>query len=339
MAFSHFSHGFYVIEHKRIIAAFQSPHIYHHIDLVGSAGDGISGFDRLRRQQNPTQDVGGIIERQIWRQTNSFDYTVQFAQALSATTVGFASCVNEAIIDSQIQLGDYDIVLWILGTESTDDATLDSTEQSRLNAFLNGGGSLFISGAELGFDLVSQGNGASFMQDTLRANYVSDDANTFDVSGAAGGILGDVGAFDFDVANGAPYEVKTPDVLATGTDAVAALNYVGGTGGVAGVQYDAGLYRTVTFGFPFEAIASASTRAAIMERIIAYLEDATGLLLFDLDGDGDVDSSDYFLFSVCFKGPTVLYPNGHFCLASDIDEDTDVDLVDFATFQRAFTGP
>ncbi|MHC4233896.1 MAG: golvesin C-terminal-like domain-containing protein [Planctomycetota bacterium] len=305
----------------------------------------VNGFDRLRRLQNPIQTftqppayAGLSVERQIWRRTNSFDYAVQFAQALEATSVGFVSCANEAVIDSQVQLGDYEIVLWILGTESTEDSTFTSTEQSKVTSFLSDGGALFVSGAEIGFDLINQGGGASFMQDTLRAGYSADDAATFNVTGAAGGILSGIGAFDFDPVNGAPYVVYTPDVLTPQTDAMAVLDYVGGTGGIAGVQYDDCIYRVVTFGFPFETITSAATRAAIMQEIISHLQGTPGPLPFDFDEDCDVDLNDFGAFIFCYQGPDFSYPPGHFCLDLDGDGDSDVDVVDYALLQQVFTG-
>ncbi|MBU0638863.1 MAG: hypothetical protein KKB50_08365 [Planctomycetes bacterium] len=305
----------------------------------------VNGFDRLRRQINPIQTftqppayAGDWIERQMWRRSNSFDYIVQHAEALAANDIGFASCSNDAVINSYVQLGHYDIVVWILGTESTEDATFSANEQSKVEAFLVDGGALFVSGAEIGYDLIGQGNGASFMQNTLRTGYAADDAGTFDVTAVAGSILDGVGSFDFDPANGAPYEVYSPDVLTAGTDAQACLHYVGGSGTVAGVQYTGEIYNVVVFGFPFETISSPTVRAAVMQRVIDFLESASGPLPFDYDRDNDVDMTDFNVFVWCYSGPDDPYPGGHFCLDMDGDEDYDVDLADFSLFQQYFTG-
>ncbi|MBI1825910.1 MAG: hypothetical protein HY287_16260 [Planctomycetes bacterium] len=62
----------------------------------------------------------------------------------------------------------------------------------------------------------------------------------------------------------------------------------------------------------------------------------------DLDGDHDVDLTDFAIFSQCMPGPNdPIAPDG--CniedfLAADLEHDTDVDLSDFAVFQNAFTG-
>ncbi len=56
----------------------------------------------------------------------------------------------------------------------------------------------------------------------------------------------------------------------------------------------------------------------------------------DLDGDGDVDLDDCFIFVECLDGPDTGYPQG--CDAADLDIDGDVDLNDAALFQMAFAG-
>ena len=305
----------------------------------------VNGYDRLRRQINSTQSftqppgyAGQSFERQMWREVNSFDYIIEHAEALAAGGIGFASTSNDAIIDSLVDLQDYDIAVWMLGRESTQDATFSSLERSRATTFLQNGGALFASGSEIAFDLINQGSGAAFAQNTLRIGFGADDAGTYNVTPAASGILDGVGAFDFDPA-GAPYDAATPDRLTLGTDAQACLNYVGGTGGIAGVQFTGAIYNTVVFGFPFETITSASVRADVMQRVIEFLETATGPLPFDFDRDGDVDFADFQIYAFCAQGPDVDYPGGNFCLEMDGDGDSDVDLADFELFQLGFTGP
>ncbi len=305
----------------------------------------VNGFDRLRRQINPIQTfeyppdyAGRWIERQVWRESNSFDYVVQHAEALAASGHGFVSCSNENIIDSRVHLGDYDIAVWILGTESTEDATFNSNEQNKVISFLEDGGALFVSGAEIAFDLINQAHGLAFAQDVLRIGYVADDADTFEATGVAGSILGDVAQFDFDPEQGAPYYVRTPDVLSPRSDAVACLDYVGGSGGVAGVQYTGLIYNVVTFGFPFETITSPTARAEIMQRVIDFLASAAGPRPFDYNRDGDVDFDDFGTFLWCFQGPGTYYPDGHACVDVPGEADLDIDLLDFSLLQQNFTG-
>ncbi|MFQ5807454.1 MAG: fibronectin type III domain-containing protein, partial [Phycisphaerae bacterium] len=305
----------------------------------------VNGFDRLRRQINAIQTftqpppyAGDSIERQIWWKSNSFDYVMQHAEALAANDYGFDSCSNDAVIDSYVQLRDYKVVVWILGTESSEDATFNSNEQNKVTDFLLDGGGLFVTGSEIAYDLIDQGHGVSFLQDTLRVGYVADDAQTFEVTGTAGSILEGVGPFDFDPAYGAPYEVRSPDVLMPGAEAQECLSYVGGIGGVAGVQYAGVIHHVVTFGFPFETITSVTVRAEIMGPVIEFLALSPGPPPFDYNRDGDVDFQDFTTFLWCFQGPEIYYPAGHTCVDVLGEEDLDIDLADFSVLQRHFTG-
>ena len=297
----------------------------------------VDGFDALWRWQNPTQAIGSGIERQIWRRSNSYDYVVAYAEALAAAGYGFSSCSNEAVANSGVQLGDYDVAVWILGNESTQDATFTSLERSKVENFLFGGGGLFVSGAEIGYDLIGQGHGVSFMQDTLRTGYSADDAGTYYVTATSGGILAGLGTFNFNPANGAPYNVYSPDVLTASSGAQACVNYTGGTGGVAGVQYDAGFYGVVVFGFPFETITSPTVRATIMDAVVAFLL-LPDPLCFDYNQDYAVTLMDLNYFLWCFQGPDDTFVPGHICVDVNCEQDLDLDMEDFALFQRSFTG-
>lgn len=305
----------------------------------------VSGFDRLDRLLNPIQSFsqpaaysGLSIERQQWRRSNAFNYIIEHAEALAANNIGFASTSNEAVANQLVDLTDYNIAVWNLGSESTADATFDATEQTRVDAFLAGGGALFATGSNIAYDLINQGGGPAFAANTLQIGYGGDDAATVQATGSAGGALSDIATFDFDVANGAAYDVRSPDRLLAGSNGVACLNYVGGTGGIAGIQFAGNDHNAITFGFPFEAISDAGARADIMQRVIDFLRNAEALP-FDFDGDGDVDGNDFQVFQFCYLGPDNTFASGNNCLKMDGDDDLDVDTRDFAQMQTLFDAP
>ena len=55
-------------------------------------------------------------------------------------------------------MNDYLIVDYILGEESTADETYSSTEQTLISNYLKQGGRLFVSGAEIAWDLDYRGS-------------------------------------------------------------------------------------------------------------------------------------------------------------------------------------
>ncbi len=237
----------------------------------------VCGFDRLERYQNwvqeftfPTAYAGLSPERQIWRKGNTYDYAIQYVNALADADMGVSTCDNEAIISGAITLGDFDAVFWISGEESTSSDTFDSNEQSAITTYLNGGGNLLVSGSEIGWDLDDKGTTAdrAFYNNCLKTDYASDDANTHTVSAASGSIFDGVSQFNFDDGT-LFYDSQYPDGLAVSGGSTAALNYVGGNGGVAGVVYD-GTFKVVSFGFPFETITTASDRSAVMLKILQF---------------------------------------------------------------------
>ncbi|MBN1478242.1 hypothetical protein JXA47_15915, partial [Candidatus Sumerlaeota bacterium] len=247
----------------------------------------VNGFDRFDRTLNPRESAasglggpsggGGTYDRVKPRLSNSFDYVVQMAEAirnhssiLDSLPRHFDSCQNEAITGGQVNLGDYDTVIWIVGEESTADSTFDPAEQTAVANFLAGGGDLFVSGSEIGWDLEAQGNGLPFYQSTLRSDHVADDAGTYSITGGSG-IFSGIGAFTFD--NGSLfYDPDFPDTLQGINGSVVCLTYSGGAG--AGLQWPSGTTpgtgRIVMLGFPFETITSASVRAAMMSEVLDF---------------------------------------------------------------------
>ncbi len=161
-------------------------------------------------------------------------------------------------------------MVWLVGEESSLDETLSTAEQTALQTYLNGGGSLFISGAEIGYDLVSLSGGATFFADYLKAGYAGDDADTYTAQGAAGGIFASLGALTFD--NGTHvYDVDWPDQLSASGGSTVNLTYVGGNGGNAGVEYS-GTFKLVHLGFPWETILG-SPRQDVMSAVLDFFID------------------------------------------------------------------
>lgn len=196
-------------------------------DVYGGTGAGwlvVDGFDR-------------VLDGSWTAPTHDFA-----ARAGAALGSGFSVASNEAVIRGDVALGDYAGVLWLLGDESSADTTFDASERALLDAYVAAGGSLIVSGSELGY-----ATDASWLASTLHATWVADDAGTTVA-----------GAYTF----GTVYEEDYPDVLA-GETTIWSYD----TGGAAAVGWGG---QVVAVGFALETMDDATLAAALAE-LLAWL--------------------------------------------------------------------
>lgn len=260
----------------------------------------VNGFDRQDRslsEREPFLGGSSRAERVRLYGSNTRDYVTEVAGALDAAgaTAAIATASNEAVASGLVSLAGYDAVVWISGSESSGTSSFNASEQNRVSAYLAAGGKLFASGAEIGWDLDNLNNGRAFYNNTLRADFVADDAGVYNAAGVVGSIFAGLN-LTFD--NGAvAYDVALPDTLAASAGSTVALTYAGGAG--AGVVFSNLLSgeRLVNLGFPFESITSAASRAAMMDRVLEFFglaqRDPAAPLTGDFSGDGLVDAADY----------------------------------------------
>jgi hypothetical protein len=225
--------------------------------------------------------------------TNRRDYTIQHGTAMA---MPFDSATREMLrspgdgLPPLVELGDYAIVDWIAGEERSPEAAIPSkvtdtalapAEQALLAAFVERGGSLFISGADIGLDLAERGLGPDFYAGTLRAVYRGDSAIPSDADSShssvlptAGGIFHGIESLRLDDGSRGTYDADRVDYFVPLLDdarAKSALVYASGVGH-AGLTWAAHTCsRVVYFGFPFETIYPATTRQAVMDRILGFL--------------------------------------------------------------------
>ena len=189
---------------------------------------------------------------------------------------GYTTCDNLAIENGNINMSDYDCVLWFCGDESVTDETFSSEEQEKVKIFLESGGNLFVSGSEIGFDLSASGSSAdkSFYNNYLKTKYSGDDANDLSVYGMAGTRFDGV-SFNYGNSS-ALYEEDYPDLIykINGSEVILLYSQYARAGvayiGPFGTSSDTG--KVVSFGFPFETISDEANRIDVMGRIIELFE-------------------------------------------------------------------
>jgi N-acetylmuramoyl-L-alanine amidase len=237
----------------------------------------VNGVDRMK-------DEGG----------NTRNFIIQHGGSLANLGYAFDSASNEAVIAGSVDLTDYQVVDWMLGEESTIDETFSSTEQILVQAFLNAGGQLFVSGAEIGWDLDHSGSGAdqAFYNNYLKADYVADDAAVYAASGLSGTAFDGLSAIAYDDGTHGPYDVAYPDYINPFGGSQENMNY-DGTSWHAGVQYS-GTFKVINLGFPFEAVISAAHRDSLMKRAMDFFAVAGDTLIEVI-----VDNSDPGCDTVC----------------------------------------
>lgn len=214
---------------------------------------------------------------------NNFDYIIEHGSAVHANGRLFDSASNDAVESNAIDLSAYDIVDWISGEEASSTVSFSPTEQTRIQAYLEQGGRIFISGSEIGYDLEASGSDAdiSFYHNYFKAEYISDDAQSYILNGMAAGIFSGLTGVQFDDGTHGTYDVDYPDGIKPFGGSLNNLRYDGAdytTQGGAGIQYIGGfsgstaLGGVVYLGVGFEAIYPESARNAIMLAVLDYLE-------------------------------------------------------------------
>ncbi len=234
----------------------------------------VDGFDRLDRFGAVSQFEStalGTVDRMFLERMNRYDYMVEHARGLEYCDVAFDGTANEVVVDPTFNLCLYQGVDWITGEESTADFSLDTDEQAALIHYLDDGGNLIISGAEIGWDIgrSSSANASqSFYNNYLKSTYVGDDGQSYDFTGSSGDIFDGLSG-TFDDSNN--YDVEFPDRISPFGGATTVLEYVGGTGDGAGIAYKGSDFGVINVGFPLETIVDAATRNAIICEAVTYL--------------------------------------------------------------------
>jgi hypothetical protein len=271
---------------------------YYKVTVVGSGGE--SPYSRVYGAQvssdPPILVVDGNDRWQFQTTENPQGTNHAFAAMAEQNIHGpaFDTAYHGAINDGTVQLTNYPAVIWLCGEQSTDDQTFDATAQPLVTAFLNKGGDLFVSGAEIGWDLDRDSGPTAadrnFCHNQLRAAFngnANDDAGTYVFASAAGGIFtSDTGgAFD----NGTYfYNIEFPDVLTATNGSVSAMTYVGGRGGAAAITYDGtpSSGKVVNWGFPFESITNSVTRDVYMSDVLRFFNLLSAPVISSTSSDG-----------------------------------------------------
>lgn len=203
-------------------------------------------------------------ENGSWRGPGDL-FSIRYGLAITSSGVAFHSCKSSEVAAGRIRLADYSEVFWLLGDESTVNESFSSAEQALVKEYLESGGCLFVSGSEIGYDLVEKGSPAdrAFYDAYLKAQYRSDNAGSKAVLGQTGSVFESL-AF----AIGQAYDEDYPDEIEASGGALSCMRYANAKG--AAIQY-AGIFgagltpgKLLYLGFPLETTASDTSLARVV---------------------------------------------------------------------------
>jgi len=200
---------------------------------------------------------------------------IYFETLRNNATMRINSAADEMIDAGTILLADYDIVLWFNGDESGADKIFNGTNKAKVKAFLDNGGKLLITGAEIAYNLnraAATEYDIPFLNNYLKATYVSDGSTT-DTS--LSGVIGT--PFEGVTLNiGVNYPLPWPDNISPFGGATTILNY-NTAGRFGGIAYK-GTFGSGTspgalifLGFALET-APQEQITAFMAKALAYFE-------------------------------------------------------------------
>ncbi len=205
---------------------------------------------------------------------NTMDYPTLHCRDLVAMgiDVAISSCSGEAFTTGQVRTTGIDALDYILGAQRNDGYSLRSRPTFppsvclALSDFASCGGALLISGAYIAEELNTAG-ALSFASSTLhlspQGSYpLTDGSLSAEGMGTSLSVASDL--------NERVYCVKRLSVLSPSEEGFCTMLYPG-TRQPAAVAYDGGGARTLTFGFPLEAIESPQTRGAVLAASLRFL--------------------------------------------------------------------
>ncbi|NUO49647.1 MAG: N-acetylmuramoyl-L-alanine amidase [Polyangiaceae bacterium] len=236
----------------------------------------VGGFDRLDAGLMPVEDLSDYgmapAQRMFLDRMNDGSYAARHGGAIADAGFSFDGTTDDAVSRGHVLLDHYDAVDWFVGESSLGDEPLDLSERGALRDYLGMGGRVLISGSELAWaqSLASTEEERSFYRDVLGAEYVADDAETYDLDTEPSGIFEGLGTLHFEESGPGSYDAEYADVLSPGVRAMPLLSYAAGAGGAAAIQFhdEATGANVVTFGFPFETIVGADRRRDVMTRVL-----------------------------------------------------------------------
>lgn len=204
--------------------------------------------------------------------SSQHNFATYYAEAIvnTGSSAGISTVSNEWVTSTQ-DIHDYSSVFWFVGDDSRTTETFSTSEQSVISAYLDAGGYLFASGAEIGYDLsAGSTSDADFLTQKLHVSYAGDDGNHTTVAGV-GPYFSGLG-FNYGTY---PYIEDWPDHFTPASGGEITLQY--GNGLNAAIGYRDDVSGTFVLGLAFETIDTEANRSELVGRVLGYFAGSTGI--------------------------------------------------------------
>jgi MYXO-CTERM domain-containing protein len=247
----------------------------------------VNGYERfdagIARTENLSAHGLGSPVRVFIERMNDGSYLRRHGAALAALGVAFDGAVGGAVAADDLPLAPYALVDFGAGRGGVG-RQLTVAHRDRLQAYVEGGGRLLMSGSHLAAGLAAgTAQDQQFLSAILRAGKGSG-AGTLTVNGLAGESFDGITQVALDNGLSGAYPTGTADVLVpvNGT----AIAQWGTSGNAAAVRGN-GTHRVAFLAFPLETVNDAQRRADLMARVLTALEVPLGQEPAPTDGGVD----------------------------------------------------
>ncbi|HDR04302.1 MAG TPA: Omp28-related outer membrane protein [Candidatus Marinimicrobia bacterium] len=224
------------------------------------------------------------------------NYQLYYTGALNAIhrAYTYVEHGNLKYISDNVRAENFKTVIWHVGWSSP---VLTPADVEILTAYLQEGGSLLITGQDIGWDIFNNDGASNFQEakdfytNFLDAVYVRDASGINSYTGVPDDIIGDGIAFPL---NG--IYTKYPDELDSHSALSQPVFYFEGTERIGGLRLDAGFptfHKAVYLGFSLEQISDPAIRQSIMARSLAFFDSLTlEFITGDINFDGVIEAAD-----------------------------------------------
>ena len=193
---------------------------------------------------------------------------IQYRNAFSTLGYDFTEIPQSSLsaLAPAILSSNFDAVVWSVGWGFP---ALISSDVTFLEAYLDGGGTLFIAGQDIGWDIFENGGTqdlVDFYHNYLDANYIADNSNVFSEEGVTGTIMDGV---SFSINN---VYTRYPSVIESKSGNSPEILKYTGTSSYGAVAHDAGSYKTIYMAIGLEQISAENVQVDVMQRSLDWFD-------------------------------------------------------------------